>query len=307
MIYPIVLACERISNPFLMGAQMDVFLTGASGYLGGVITEHLLAAGHHVRALARSERAAERVTALGATAIVGDLATTEVLRAAAERADAVVHAAVDYQNPDMAALETLGLPAMLAGARGKPFVYTSTGLVYPDTAAAATEELPVDEATAAQPYKIAGERIVLGAAGVDGLVLRASLVHGRGGSGLLQGLAAMGRARQVVPYVGDGDQIWSAVHVDDLAELFVHAVEKPRPGRIFNATAADTFRLRDLAAAIAATTGAVAVPVSLEQATATAPALAVLARSVWLDGSRAVAEFGWHPERPVLLEDLSGI
>src|SRR4051794_11851324 len=145
---------------------MDVFLTGASGYVGGVVAEHLRAAGHDVYALARSDRAANRVTELGAVAVRGDLYAENVLRKAAEHADAVIHTAVDYTDPAMAAAETAGLRAMLAGATDKPFIYTSTGLVYPNaTDTTMTEDHPIDELVAVQPHKVTGERTTLTADG----------------------------------------------------------------------------------------------------------------------------------------------
>ena len=287
---------------------MDVFLTGASGYVGGVIAEHLQSAGHRVLALSRSDRAAGRITALGATPVHGDLRAVDVLHDAATHADAIIHAAVDYTNPAIADIEAAALRAMLAAASGKPFVYTSSGLVYPtssgSTPNALTEDHPVGEATAAQPHKVTGERTVLAAAGVDAVVLRAALVHGRGGSGLLQGLLTMARTRGVVPYIGDGSQTWSAVHVDDLAELFVLAIDKPQAHEIFNATSADLFSIRDLAETIAMLTDARPISLSLHEVASKAPQLAVLARSMPMDGSRARAAFSWSPERPSLLADL---
>ncbi|GAA0499636.1 NAD-dependent epimerase [Paractinoplanes deccanensis] len=274
---------------------MEIFLTGGSGYVGGVVLEHLRAAGHRVRALARSERAAEQVAGRGAEPVRGALGDLGVLRAEAERADAVVHTAVDYADPAMAEVEGPALEAMLVG---KPFVYTSTGLVYGPGQRG--EDAPVDPGTAAQPHKVLGERAVLAAGGT---VLRAPLVHGRGGSGLLLGLLAFGRAQKVVPYLGDGEQTWSAVHVDDLADLFVLALEKPQPGRIFNAASGDTFRIGQLARVIAERAGGDAVSLSPEQAP---PQLGVLARDGGMDGSLARETFGWAPSRPALLDDVRG-
>jgi nucleoside-diphosphate-sugar epimerase len=284
---------------------MDVFLTGASGYVGGVIAEHLRAAGHGVYALARSDRATNRVLERGAIAVRGDLYAENVLREAAEHADAVIHTAVDYTDPAMAAAEAAGLQAMLAGAADKPFIYTSTGLVYPNVAdTTMTEDHPIDEQTSAQPHKVAGERTTLTAHGVKAMVLRAPLVHGRGGSGLLRGLWTIGRTTGIVPYIGDGLQAWSAVHVDDLAELFTLAIQQPHPGAIFNATAPDTFAIRDLAETIAQRTGATAKSLSPAEAFAISPALAVLGRAGTMDGTRAQSHFGWQPRRPALLTDL---
>ncbi|XVU23199.1 NAD-dependent epimerase/dehydratase family protein [Actinoplanes sp. CA-054009] len=274
---------------------MDVFLTGGSGYVGGVVLERLVAAGHRVEALARSERAAARVAELGAEPVRGDLSDLGVLKEAAERADAVVHTAVDYEDPKMADIEGAALGAMLVG---KPFVYTSTGLVYGEGQRG--EDDPVDVGTSAQPHKVLGERAVLAAGGT---VLRVPLVHGRGGSGLIQGLMGAGRTQKVVPFIGDGKQVWSAVHVDDLADLFVLALGKPQPGRIFNAAPGDTFEIGQLARLIAERTGAAAVSLTLQQAP---PQLGVLARSGGMDGVRARETFGWAPSGPSLLDDVRG-
>ncbi|MEU8813047.1 NAD-dependent epimerase/dehydratase family protein [Actinoplanes sp. NPDC048796] len=274
---------------------MNVFLTGGSGYLGGVVLERLIEAGHRVEALARSERAGERVAALGAEPVPGDLLAKEVLREAAERADAVIHAAVDYADPNMADIEAAALTAMLVG---KPFVYTSTGLVYGE--GQLSEDDPVDVSTAAQPHKVLGERAVLAAGGT---VLRVPLIHGRGGSALIQGLMGFGRTQKTVPFVGEGRQVWAAVHVDDLADLFVLALEKPQPGRIFNAAPGDTFEMGQLVRLIAERTGAAAVSLAPERAQGQ---LGVLARSGGMDGTRARETFGWAPSRPGLLDDVRG-
>ncbi|SNY56247.1 NAD-dependent epimerase/dehydratase family protein [Paractinoplanes atraurantiacus] len=274
---------------------MDVFLTGGSGYLGGVVLERLIEAGHRVEALARSERAAERVAELGAEPVRGDLSETGVLGKAADRAAAVIHTAVDYVDPNMADIEAVALNAMLAG---RPFIYTSTGLVYGE--GQRSEDDPVGVSTAAQPHKVLGERTVLAAGGT---VLRVPLIHGRGGSALIQGLMGFGRTRETVPFIGDGKQMWSAVHVDDLADLFVLALEKPQPGRIFNAASGDTFEMGQLVRLIAERTGAAAVSLSPEQARGQ---LGVLARSGGMDATRARETFGWAPSRSSLLDDVRG-
>lgn len=286
---------------------MDVFITGASGYVGGVITEHLVAAGHQVTALTRSDAAAARVTTLGAIPLHGDLFAGDLLREAAGRAGAVVHTAIDYTDPAMADAEASGLRAMLDGSAGKPFVYTSTGLVYPGgpevAGRALTEDEPVDAASAAQPHKLAGEQAVLGAEGVQGIVLRVALVHGRGGSGLPLGLLGLARQAGIAPYIGDGGQEWPAVHVDDLAELFTLAIKNPVPG-IFNVAAPDAPTARDLAQTIGEVTGATPTSLTLEQAQQLAPVLTILARTGRLDATKAQTTFGWFPRHPGLLEDL---
>ena len=291
---------------------MRILITGASGYVGGVVTEHLVRAGHEVAALARSDQARERVERLGAKAVEGGLRDLDVLRGAAGAADAVVHTAVDYADPEMGEIERDALGALLGGLHdGGAFVYTSTGLVYPDTRAVTVDEdLPVAPETSPQPYKVLGERQVLDAGHVAGTVIRAALVYGRGGSGLLSGLIAGGRQSGTVPYVGDGANEWSSVHVDDLAALYVAALERRTrrddAGAVVNAASAERTPMRRIVEAVAELTGAQAVSLTLEQAVAAmGPLAGVLTRSSPLDSSRARRLFGWNPVGPGLLADLT--
>ncbi|MEN3534910.1 NAD-dependent epimerase/dehydratase family protein [Microbispora sp. ZYX-F-249] len=290
---------------------MRIFITGASGYVGGVVAEHLVGAGHEVVALARSDAARERVEGLGAKAVPGSLRDLDVLRGAAAAAEAVVHTAVDYVDPDMGDIERDTLGALLGGLHdGGAFVYTSTGLVYPDRRGATVDEdHPVAPETSPQPYKVLGERQVLAAGHVAGTVIRAALVYGRGGSGLLQGLIGAGRRNGMVPYVGDGANEWSSVHVDDLAELYVAALERREPagdGVVVNAASAERTPIRRIAETVAGLTGARAVSLTTEQAVAAmGPAAGALTRSSPMDASRARRLFGWAPRRPGLIEELT--
>lgn len=286
---------------------MKIFLTGASGYLGAVLAEHFIEAGHAVSALARSDDARQKVTRLGAEAVSGSLADLDVLRRAAAAADAVVHVAVDFTDPAMRQVEEPALAAMLAGLEpGKPFVYTSTGLVYPDT-----HGVPVDEDAAveleasAQPYKILGEQQVLAAEGPSVTVVRAALVYGRGGTALLQGMIAGARERGAAVYIGEGRNVWSSVHVDDLARLYLAALTESRDRLVVNAAAETTTSMRQIAEAVAELTGTAAVSITLEQARqAMGPYADVLVRSSPLNAARAARVLGWKPVEADLTEEI---
>lgn len=286
---------------------MHIFLTGGSGYVGGHLAHHFIDSGHRVSALARSQAAGDKVAGLGARPVAGGLADTAVLARAAAEADAIVHAAVDFADPAMREVEEPALAALLDGARpGTPFVYTSTGLVYPDgRGASADEDTPVDAEGSPQPYKVLGERQALAARGPAVTVVRAALVHGHGGSGLLQGMIAGARERGAATYIGDGANAWSAVHVDDLARLYAAAIARAEHGLVVNAASRTHVTMRQLAEAVAHTTGTRAVSITREQAErAIGPYAAVLTRSTPLDPSRAERVFGWTPEAPALLDDL---
>jgi nucleoside-diphosphate-sugar epimerase len=287
--------------------MMKIFLTGASGYLGGVLTEHFVGAGYQVDALARSDAARDRVARLGARPVAGALEDTGTLRQAAAAADAVVHAAVDFTQPAMREIEQPALEALLSGlAPGRPFIYTSTGLVYPDQGGRVTDEdTPVQPEQSPQPYKVLGEQQVLAAEGPAVTVVRAALVYGRGGSGLLQGMIASARERGAATYIGQGSNDWSSVHVDDLARLYLAALSRAEGRLVVNAASRTWTSMREIAEAVAHITGAQPVSISLEQAQqALGPLAAVLTRSAPLDPSRAQKVLGWEPVEATLINDL---
>ena len=288
---------------------MKVFVTGGTGYVGTVLVERLANAGHAVTGLARSVSGAEALTAAGATPLHGSLIDVELLSAAAVDADAVVHAAVDVSMTAQAqATELDAVAALVQGAgssaTGKPVVYTSTALVYGfDPAQSTSEDADLPELSA-QPVKAAAERVVLAAPGVTGIVLRPALVFGRGGSGLVVGLIRAASAAGVATYVDAGDNAWSSVHVDDLAALYLAALERPAAG-VYNAAGPQPFTFRALAEAIATLTRTEASSLPLADATQQMGPLAhVLATTSRLSADRARATFGWTPAGPDFLDDV---
>lgn len=285
---------------------MRVFVTGATGYIGTSVVEALRAAGHEVVGLARSDEAAARLETEGCAARRGSLADADVLARAAREADAVIHLAAtggaDQAEVDAAAVRAL-LDA-LAGS-GKPFLYTSgIWVLGPTGDAVADEDAPMNPA-ALVAWRPAVERAVVdGAArGIRSVVIRPGVVHGRGG-GTPGGFVASGRKKGVVRYVGDGRQRWPFVHVDDLAALYVLALDAPA-GTVLNA-AGPSLPVREVAEAAARATGARAEAWPLEDARARlgpyADALA-LDQQVSADRARGL---GWRPSRPSVLEELGG-
>lgn len=288
---------------------MKVFITGGTGYLGTVLVEHLVAAGHDVTALARSDASAARLHEAGAAPVAGSLSDTEVLAGAAAAADAVIHAAVDYTMTDESTTtELAAVEALVAGAASgsvpKPLVFTSTGLVYGYEENRDTSEDAVLPEVSAQPVKVAAERIVRGEEGIAGIVLRAGLVFGRGGSALVTGLIQSAQQTGTSIYVGDGENAWTPVHVDNLADLYVAALERPVAG-VYNAVGAVPFTFRALAEAIGDLTGKPVASVSLEVAEQRfGPAARTLTTTSRLDASKARDTFGWSPAPRSLIDDV---
>ncbi|GAB3276433.1 NAD-dependent epimerase/dehydratase family protein [Kineosporia babensis] len=289
---------------------MKILITGGTGYLGAALVEHFLAAGHDVVALTRSPESAAKATQAGARALLGSLAETALLEKAAAEADAVVHTApVDYAGGEEAvSAETAAIEALTRGAgkagTGKPFIYTSTNLIYglePGNSHDEDAKLPEPGLL---PAKLIGEHLVREATGLTGIIIRPSLVYGRGGSMLPTTLIGAATQSGTATYIGAGDNQWTPVHVDDLARLYLTALERPQAGT-YNAAGTQPFTFRALAEAIADLTGTAATAITAEQAEAAmGPMAALLQSSAHTSSQKARSTFGWSTSGPALLDDV---
>jgi nucleoside-diphosphate-sugar epimerase len=219
---------------------MKIFITGASGYIGGTLALRLQAAGHTIRGLCRDHEKAERLHQLGIAPVMGTLDDGEVLAAEARAADAVINAASSDHRPCLEALI-----ADLKGS-GKALIHTSGSSVIGDYAKGNSASDKVfsdyDELEVA-PLKGARRDIdllVLGAhtQGIRSMVICASLIYGRG-SGLnpdsvqIPTLARLAKESGKVQVIGKGLNLWSNIHIDDLADLYVLALEQGRAGSFY--------------------------------------------------------------------------
>lgn len=214
--------------------KMKVFITGATGYIGSSVARALAGAGHEILALAHREGAREELAALGYDTVDGDLTDPAGLARAARGAEATVHAA-NTNDERSAALDDAAVRAMVDALEGSGagLVYTSGIWVLgersdePATEDATTD--PLDQVAWRGPL----ERWLVEAADrrVRTVVIRPGVVYGGGGG--LPGM--MGRGE--LPLVGDGQNRWPLVHVDDLARLYVKAVESAPAGSILHGVA----------------------------------------------------------------------
>ncbi len=219
---------------------MKVFITGASGFVGGSVAWRLLAAGHSVRGLVRDAEKAERVAMLGIEPVIGTLDDRDLLIAEAQKSDGVINAADSDHRPAVLAL--------IEGFRGsgKPLLHTSGSSVISDDARGnSVSETIFDEDTplVIPPSKQARRDIdtrVLDAisAGIRAVVICPSNIYGVG-RGLnprsvqIPFLVDQARKNGVVRIVGRGVNVWSNVHIDDLAELYLLALEKAPAGTLY--------------------------------------------------------------------------
>jgi nucleoside-diphosphate-sugar epimerase len=288
---------------------MRVLLTGATGYIGSAVAEALQRAGHEVVGLARSDASAERLQARGISMRRGDLKEPQSLTEAARDAEAVVHTALtndaDAPEADRATVEAI-LQALEG--TGKPFIYTSGIWVYGNTGeAAADEERPLDP-TPLVAWRPANEQLVLDAArrGVRAIVIRPAIVYGRGG-GIPASLVQAAREKATVRFVGEGSNRWPQVHVDDLADLYVRALERAPAATLLNASSGPSVRVREVAEAASRAGGAAGRTESwpLEEARRTlGPYADALALDQQVSGEKAMKLLGWTPRANSMIEDL---
>jgi nucleoside-diphosphate-sugar epimerase len=218
---------------------MKVFMTGASGYIGGTVADSLIKAGHPVAALARTEDTAARLRAHGIEPVRGELSSHSVVRNAARNADAVINCA-NADDPFVVAAIVEGL----AGS-GKAFLHTSGSSVVGDKAAGKASPKIHHEDTPFEPppekiQRVAVDRAVLASAaqGVRSVVLCPCLIYGEGRGAHADSIQVPNLIRQAVRsgiprYIGAGENIWSTVHIDDVAGAYLLALEAARAGSFY--------------------------------------------------------------------------
>jgi nucleoside-diphosphate-sugar epimerase len=219
---------------------MKIFVTGASGYIGGSVATGLAAAGHSVRGLTRGPANAARLAASGIEPVIGTLDEAALLAREAGNADAVINAA----NADHAE----AVRALLSGLRGsgKPLIHTSGSSVIGDDARGnRSSDHVFDELSslAVNPRKQARrdlDLLVLGAGASDvrSAVICPSLIYGTGrginvDSVQVPFLVTNALERGVVQVVGAGRNVWSTVHIDDVVDLYLLALAKAPAGAFY--------------------------------------------------------------------------
>jgi nucleoside-diphosphate-sugar epimerase len=285
---------------------MRVFLTGGSGYVGTATIAALVRAGHDVTAIARSDDATKTVAELGAEPVRGGLHDLDVLRAAAAKADGAIHLGM-VRGEDTAAVDLAAAEAILDGLGGGTYVHTGGTWVYGNT------DGVVNEDALLQPPKItswraANEKKIMASGGRPVLVMP-GLVYGRS-AGLIEAFfTEPARSSGEVAYIGDGSQRWALVHVDDIADLYVRALEAPA-GAVYAGVSDQNIPMIDIAKAISGPAGCPGKTVSISLAEAErrmGPIAEAFALDQQLTGERARQQLGWQPAHLDALKELAEV
>ncbi|MEC0240638.1 SDR family oxidoreductase [Paenibacillus dokdonensis] len=290
---------------------MNVFVTGATGWIGSSTVDELLGAGHRVVGLARSDASAASLEAKGAAVLRGDLDDLDSLRRGAAEAEAVVHLANkhDWANPEetdraeRAAVETLA--EALVGT-GRPFVVANgiSGLVE------GRAVLETDPSPAVGPDSDRGgaENLALDyvGRGVRTIITRfAPTVHGTGDWGFINFLMSAAHKQGVSGYIGDGSHAWSAVHRSDAARLIRLGLEKAPAGSRLHAIAEKAITTRTIAEAIGRALDIPVVSIAPEDANTHFGFVSSFFELSMTGSSERTRELlAWTPAGPTLIDDI---
>ncbi|HEX3920133.1 MAG TPA: SDR family oxidoreductase [Caulobacteraceae bacterium] len=290
---------------------MRVFVTGATGFIGAAIIPELLAAGHQVLGLTRSQAGAEALVAAGAAPHHGALEDLESLEAGAAQSDGVIHCAfihdfskfVENSKTDRLAIEALG--AVLAGSDRPLIVSSGIGPWTPGRPVTEDVDHPAQSST---PRVSEPTAFALRDKGVSAAVVRLPQVHDVTKQGLVSPLIGIAREKGVSAYVGDGLNRWPAAHVSDVGRLYALALDGHTAGARWHAVGEEGVSLRDVAEAIGRGLGIPVVSLAPEQAGAH---FGFFGGFVGADLSASSAltqqRLGWRPTGPGMVADLDAM
>ncbi|WP_115717760.1 SDR family oxidoreductase [Gallaecimonas mangrovi] len=288
---------------------MQIFLTGANGWIGSAIVRELLDAGHSVTGLARSKEKAEVVRAMGATPIIGDITDLDVLRKGASDAEAVIHTAFGLEIAEIERLAKEDSDAI--NAFGEVFAGSTRPILVTDgylhmTGKYFTEQERPEIATYF-PRASAQTAFALADKGVYASVVRnPRSVHGQGEThGFVPMLAAVAREKGVSAYVDDGQHLWPAVHRLDCARVYRLAIERGARGEAYHAVGDEGVPFKDIAEAVGRQVGVPAKSLTLEEAQAHfGPIAPFIANSGPVSTTWTRETLRWAPEHPGIIEDI---
>ncbi len=310
---------SRLRRHRILGAlgvimSKKVFVTGASGYIGGTVAVRLAKAGYQVKGLTRSESSADKLKTLGVEPVLGDLLDAALLGKCAKEADVVVDAA-DSDNEE-------AVKALIAALKGsdKVFIHTSGSSIVADQANGEPADKVYDESTqytpaAGKQARVDIDKYVTDSAkdGIRAVVICPCLIYGKGSGvktesqqvpGLINAAIESGTAK----HIGRGENIWSTVHVDDLAGLYLLVIEKAPTGGLFLFAENGETTFKQIAENIKEGLGLKTAVGSwtIEEASqkfGAGMAIFALGSNSRIRGKKS-RELGWQPSKNLVLEDV---
>lgn len=288
---------------------MKVFVTGANGYIGYAVACALQRAGHEVHGMVRRKESEILLQRAEIHPVLGAMQKPAEVQSTVEQCAVLIHAAADYQA-DTLKVDRLMMEMLLAmgkrGAQPKTVIYTSGVWVQGDTGGE-----PADETTPLRPARMVKsrpeiERMVLEHPDVRGLVVRPGCVYG--GRGGLTGGWFSGADKGEVSIIGDGNNHWSMVHVEDLAEAYLRLAESGLKAEVFNITDRSRSTVNQLAAAAVIAAGGKAkfkyVPLP-EAQKSMGDFAECLTLDQHVDSRKAVRLLGWQPKHGGFVDGVS--
>jgi nucleoside-diphosphate-sugar epimerase len=290
---------------------MRVFVTGATGFIGSAVVEELIASGHHVLGLCRSDDKAVALAAAGAEVISGSIEDEASLKAGASRSDGVIHLAFNHDfskfvancEDDRRVIKALG--AALAGSTRPLIVTSGTAMANIAPGQLAKEENPIIGANVIPRAASEEAATAVAADGVNVSVVRLPQVHDTVKQGFVTSAIAAFREKGACAYIEDGLNRWPAAHVLDVARLYRLAVERAEPAAKYHAVAEEGVMMRDIAEAIGRRLKLPVKAIGREDAQAFFGWLSMFAaHDMPASSEQTRRKLNWQPTGPTMLEDL---
>lgn len=288
---------------------MNIFITGATGYIGFEVAKTLRNAGHVVWGLTRSEEKKTRLLREEIKPVIGDMQNPDSYREIADNCSVLIHAAIDYENDtkelDLKTVDQL-LVSGKTGEQPKIVIYTSGCWILGNTEGkAVTETTPINPLPSVA-YRKEAERKITETDWIRGIVIRPGCVYGHQ-AGLTSLWFSEAHNKKTLHPIGDRNTHWTMVHVEDLARAYQKAVESHLAGEIFNISDHSRPTIGQMADAIASVTGTKEVDFRpVKEARSDFGSMAdSLALDQIVDPGKAERLLNWHPNHHGFIHNVA--